>query len=72
MYTMTEDMLEQLHLTLKGLAHGPPFAPPGLTVEEIVVDHLAPCTTLQTVRGRNLLDLVQVHVEGDVAYTKLG
>ena len=65
-------MLKRLCLVLKDLAHGPPFTPPGLTVKEKVMDHLAPDTTLQTVRGCNLLDPVQVCIEGDVAYTKLG
>ena len=65
-------MLKRLHLAPEDLAHGPPFAPPGLTAEEKVVDRLAPYTTLQTVGGHNLLDPVQVRVEGNVAYTKLG
>ena len=64
-------MLQRLCLMPEDLAHGPLFAPPGLTVEEKVVDHLAN-TTLQTVGGHNLLDPVQVCIEGDVAYTKLG
>ena len=69
---MAEDVPKRLRLVLKCLAHGPVFTLPSLAIEQIVVNHLAPCAALQAVRGHDLLDPVQVCVEGDVAYTELG